>query len=107
MPRDAVVVHVVEHAEAGLGGAVDVELGIVGLGLLLVTGLGPRVVTPPVGDLQRDDMMLGGSIFYVTIMNVPGFIQEINCAFLVTKIPPRSCKISDNIANELFRLMLS
>ena len=51
VPRDAVVVHVVEDAEAGLGGGVDVELGVVGLTQLLVAGLRPRVVAPAVGDL--------------------------------------------------------
>lgn len=39
VPSDAVVVDVVEDAEAGLVGAVDVELGVVGLTLLLVARL--------------------------------------------------------------------
>lgn len=52
VPRDAVVVHVVEHAHARLGRAVDVELCVVGLADLLVPGLRPRVVAPAVGDLK-------------------------------------------------------
>lgn len=39
VPCDAVVVHVVKYTQARLGGAVDVELGVVGLTLLLVASL--------------------------------------------------------------------
>lgn len=53
VPRDAVVVHVVEDGQTRLGGAVDVELGVVGLALFLVPGLRPRVVAPAVLDLER------------------------------------------------------
>lgn len=46
VPGDAVVVYVVEDRQAGLLGAVDVELSVVGLTLLLVSGLGPGVEAP-------------------------------------------------------------
>lgn len=46
VPRDPVAVHVVEHAQARLDGAVDVELGVVRLRFLLVAALAPRHVRP-------------------------------------------------------------
>lgn len=58
VPRDAIVVHVVEHAQAGLRRLVDVELSVVRLPLLLVPGLRPRVVAPAVGDLEGDGIYL-------------------------------------------------
>lgn len=51
VPRDAVVVDVVEDRQARLAGLVDVELRVVGLALFLVAGGGPRVVVPAVGGL--------------------------------------------------------
>lgn len=51
MPCDAVVVNVIEDAQARFRGAVNVELCVVGLTLLLVASLRPRVVAPAVGDL--------------------------------------------------------
>ena len=60
VPGDAVVVDVVEDREAGLLGAVDVELGVVGLAGLLVTGLRPGVEAPSSGQLVR-----GGHLFTV------------------------------------------
>lgn len=52
MPRNAVVVHVVQHTQAGFSGTVDVKLSVVGLTLLFVASLGPGVVAPAVRDLQ-------------------------------------------------------
>lgn len=46
VPRDAVTVHVVQHAQARLHGAVDVELGVVRLRRLLMAALAPRAVRP-------------------------------------------------------------
>lgn len=46
MPCDSVVVNVVEDRQARLGRLVDVELGVVWLGNLLVSGLRPWVVAP-------------------------------------------------------------
>lgn len=46
VPRDTVAVHVVQHAQARLHRAVDVELSVVRLRLLLVSALAPRVVRP-------------------------------------------------------------
>lgn len=58
VPRDAVVVDVVEDRQAGLARLVDVELGVVGLALLLVSGGRPRVVVPAVGRLVRGRHLL-------------------------------------------------
>jgi hypothetical protein len=58
VPGDAVVVDVVEDREAGLLGAVDVELGVVGLAGLLVAGLGPGVEAPASGQLVRRGHLL-------------------------------------------------
>lgn len=56
VPRDAVAVHVVQHAQARLLRTVDVGLGVVRLRHLLVPGLAPRAVRPagrrPVGGRQ-------------------------------------------------------
>ena len=52
MPFDSVFVNVIEQSHAGFHAAVDVELGIVRLGnvvlveLRLVTGVGPGLVAP-------------------------------------------------------------
>lgn len=46
MPCDAVIVDVVEDRQARLGRLVDVELGVVWLRDLLMSGLRPRVVSP-------------------------------------------------------------
>ena len=46
VPGDAVVVDAVQQAEAGLGGLVDGELGVVRLRLLEVAGLRPRLLRP-------------------------------------------------------------
>lgn len=46
VPCDSVAVHVVQHAQARLGRAVDVELRVVRLRRLLVSALAPRVVRP-------------------------------------------------------------
>lgn len=43
MPRDAVVVYIVQDRQAGLRCSIDVELCIVWLAGLLVAGLGPGV----------------------------------------------------------------
>lgn len=43
VPRDSVIVDVIEDRQAGLGGAVDVELGVIGLTGFLVPGLRPGV----------------------------------------------------------------
>lgn len=51
MPRDAIVVDVVEDRKAGFARLVDVELGVVWLALFFVSGGGPRVVVPAVGGL--------------------------------------------------------
>lgn len=51
VPRDAVVVDVVEDGQARFARLVDVEFGVVGLTQLLVSGGGPRVVVPAVGCL--------------------------------------------------------
>lgn len=53
MPCDAVIVHVIEDAQARLVGLVNVELRVVGLTLLLVARLRPRVVAPAVRNLER------------------------------------------------------
>lgn len=53
VPSDTVIVHVVQHRQAGFGCLVDVEFGIVWLWDLLVTRLAPWVVAPAVGDLVR------------------------------------------------------
>jgi len=37
VPRDAVIVHVIQHTHARLVGSIDVEFGIVGLADFLVT----------------------------------------------------------------------
>lgn len=58
MPRDAVVIDVVEDGQAGLARLVDVELGVVGLALLLVPRGGPGVVVPAVGRLVRGRHLL-------------------------------------------------
>lgn len=47
---DAVVVYAVEDAEAGLGGLVDAELGVVRLRLLQMTSRGPWLLTPACGE---------------------------------------------------------
>lgn len=61
MPRDAVVVDVVQDGQAGLARLVDVVLGVVGLRLLLVSGLAPRVVRPARGHLVGPgDLVAGG-----------------------------------------------
>lgn len=46
VPRDAVAVHVVEHAQTRLLRSVDVRLSVVRLRRLLVAGLAPRAVGP-------------------------------------------------------------
>lgn len=46
VPRNAVTVHVVQHAQTRFLRAVDVELGVVRLRDLLVAALAPRVVRP-------------------------------------------------------------
>ena len=51
VPGDTVIVHVVQDAQARLAGLVDVVLGVVGLGLLLVSSLAPGVVGPARGHL--------------------------------------------------------
>lgn len=51
VPRDAVVVDVVENAHAGFCGLVDVEFSVVRLTLLFVASLRPGVVAPTIGDL--------------------------------------------------------
>lgn len=51
MPRDAVVVDIVEHAEARLVGSVNVELRVVRLSCLLVARGRPGVVPPTSWDL--------------------------------------------------------
>lgn len=51
VPRDAVIVHVVQDGQAGLVRAVDVELRVVGLPELLVASLAPRVESESSGDL--------------------------------------------------------
>lgn len=52
VPRNSVVVNVVQNTQAGFVGAIDVEFGIVGLSLLLVTGLTPWIVSPAGWDLK-------------------------------------------------------
>lgn len=51
VPRDTVIVDVVEDGEARLAGLVDVEFGVIRLALFLVTGGGPGVVVPAIGGL--------------------------------------------------------
>lgn len=51
VPGDTIIVHVVQDAQAGLAGLVDVVLGVIGLGLLLVSSLAPGVVGPTRGHL--------------------------------------------------------
>lgn len=58
MPRDAVIVHVVEHAQARLVRLVDVVFRIVGLAGLLVAGLAPGVVSPAGWDLPSKSTVL-------------------------------------------------
>lgn len=70
VPRDTVVVYVVEYAEAGFAGAVDVELSVVGLALLLVAGLRPWVVAPAVGDLERNVYGLNLAILILTLLSI-------------------------------------
>lgn len=56
MPGDAVVVHIVQHAQAGLVGAVDVEFGVVRLSGLLVARGRPGVVAPAGRHLQHGEV---------------------------------------------------
>lgn len=58
VPSDAVVVDVVEDREAGLGGAVDVEFGVIGLACLLVSGLRPGIEAPSSGNIVRRGELL-------------------------------------------------
>ena len=51
VPLESILVDVVQHAEAGLGGLVDVELGVIGLRLLEVASRTPRLVRPTGGRL--------------------------------------------------------
>lgn len=51
VPRDSVIVDIVQHAEARLVGSVDVELCVVRLACLLVTRGRPGVVPPTTRDL--------------------------------------------------------
>lgn len=53
VPSDAIVVDVVQDGQAGFTGSVDVEFRVVGLPLLLVSRLRPRVVAPSVWCLVR------------------------------------------------------
>jgi len=46
VPLDAVFVQVVENSKTAFRRTVDGELGVVGLGLLVVAGVGPRAVGP-------------------------------------------------------------
>ena len=48
VPRDTIVVDVVENGHAGFGGTVDVEFSVVGLSRLFVTRLRPWIVTPAI-----------------------------------------------------------
>lgn len=54
VPGDAVVVNIVEDAEARFCSAIDVEFSVIGLTLFLVASLGPGIVAPAVGDLERE-----------------------------------------------------
>ena len=54
MERDAVVVDAVEDAEAGLGGLVDAELGVVRLRLLQMASRGPGLFSPACGQRTQD-----------------------------------------------------
>ena len=51
MPRNAVLVDVVENGQAGLVGAINVEFSVVRLPDLLVASLGPWIEGPAFGDL--------------------------------------------------------
>lgn len=61
MPRDTVIVDVVQDGQAGLAGLVDLVLGVVRLGRLLVASLAPRVVGPARWHLAGlGDLVAGG-----------------------------------------------
>lgn len=62
VPADPVLVDVVQDGQAGLVGAVYVELRVVRLPDLLVSRLGPRVEGPALGDLvsRRHLLPVGG-----------------------------------------------
>lgn len=57
VPGDAVVVDVVQDAQAGLVGAVDVELGVVRLSGLLVARGRPGVVAPAGRHLEHEEVV--------------------------------------------------
>lgn len=57
MPGDAVVVDVVQDAQAGLVGAVDVELSVVRLSGLLVARGRPGVVAPAGRHLEHGEVV--------------------------------------------------
>jgi len=46
MPVETILVDVVEDGKTGFRGAVDVQLGIVGLGSLAVSGVAPGLIRP-------------------------------------------------------------
>lgn len=52
MPCNSIVVYIIKYTEAGFGGAVDVELSVIRLALLLVASLRPRVVAPAIRNLK-------------------------------------------------------
>lgn len=61
MPGDTVVVHVVQHGEAGFIRSVDVKLCVVGLTDLFVSGLTPGIEAETVGNLVgRSHLLAGG-----------------------------------------------
>lgn len=61
VPRDSVIVDVVQDGQAGLAGLVDVVLGVVRLRRLLVASLAPRVISPARWHLVGlGDLVAGG-----------------------------------------------